>query len=138
MLLVVDCSVAAAWPLADESSDYTVAALGAATKSRVVVPSLFWFEIRNTLAVNERRGRIARQQSDAFLIALSALISEVDYTPDGNIIMRLAREHQLSVYDAAYLELAMRRSATLCTLDKALLRVAPLEGVQFGGRLYCG
>jgi predicted nucleic acid-binding protein len=95
----------------------------------MVVPSLFWFEIRNILIVNERRGRIVTADSDRFILELSKLIAEVDDEPDSAKVLTLARSCQLTVYDAAYLELADRRKLELCTLDKQLIAAAPKCGV---------
>jgi hypothetical protein len=58
MPTVVDCSVAAAWALVDERTAWTSTALQTVTVEGAIVPSLFWYEIRNILVVNERRGRI--------------------------------------------------------------------------------
>jgi predicted nucleic acid-binding protein len=100
----------------------------------MVVPWLFWFEIRNILVVNERRGRIDVTDADHFLSELSKLIAEVDDEPDGSAVMKLARSYQLTVYDAAYLELASRRKLSLCTLDKQLIAAAPKSGVNLWPR----
>jgi predicted nucleic acid-binding protein len=71
-----------------------------------VVPSLWWFEVRNILIVNERRRRITESGTASFLLNLSLLRLRVDRSPEENAVLRLARAHRLSVYDAAYLELA--------------------------------
>lgn len=60
-------------------------------------PALFFFEIRNILVVNERRGRITRQGSDAFLSALRHLPIETDTEPDEPRLLDLARKHGLTV-----------------------------------------
>jgi predicted nucleic acid-binding protein len=128
-MLVVDCSVAAAWALADEAVGWTRSALAAVEREGMVVPSLFWFEIRNILIVNERRRRIDAVDIERFLHELPKLIVEVDDEPDGTAVMALARSHQLTVYDAAYLELATRRQLKLCTLDQQLSGAARKAGI---------
>jgi predicted nucleic acid-binding protein len=128
-MIVVDCSVAAAWALASESGEWTQAARTAVERDGMVVPWLFWFEIRNILIVNERRGRIDVADAERFIRELPKLIAYVDEEPDGSAVMAMARSHRLTVYDAAYIELARRRELTLCTLDQELITAAPKSGV---------
>ncbi len=94
-----------------------------------MVPSLWWFEIRNLLVMNERRGRLTESESLRFLRRLDRLGITEDRTPQESEVLRLARTHRLSVYDAAYLELALRNRIRLATLDKALARAAQQENV---------
>jgi predicted nucleic acid-binding protein len=129
-MIVVDCSVAAAWALADESEQWTRSARAAVERAGMVVPWIFWFEIRNTLVVNERRGRIDAADADRFLRELPKLIADIDDDPDGPTVIALARSHQISVYDAAYLELAARRNLALCTLDQQLMAAAGKFAVE--------
>lgn len=89
-----------------------------------LVPSLWWFEVRNILVVNERRKRITEGESASFLRDLSRLRIVLDRTPQEAEVLRLARSHRLSVYDAAYLELALRHHVPLATLDSDLARAA--------------
>ncbi|MFZ3218098.1 MAG: type II toxin-antitoxin system VapC family toxin [Candidatus Acidiferrales bacterium] len=124
----MDCSVAAAWALADERTEWTSAALKAATVEGAIVPSLFWFEIRNILVVNERRGRIKQMQPARFLADID-LLTDVDVRPVESDLLELARTHNLTVYDAGYLELASRLGLPLCTLDTQLIQAAPKIGV---------
>ena len=94
-----------------------------------VVPCLWWFEVRNILVVNERRRRIPESDTAAFLLNLSRLRVRLDRLPEGDAVLRLARTHRLSVYDAAYLELAQREGLPLATLDPDLRRAASDAGV---------
>ena len=94
-----------------------------------VVPCLWWFEVRNILVVNERRGRISESETAAFLLNLSRLRVRPDRLPEADAVLRLARTHRLSVYDAAYLELAQREGLPLATLDTDLRRAAAEAGV---------
>jgi predicted nucleic acid-binding protein len=71
-----------------------------------LVPTLWWFELRNTLVANERRGRITGQQTARFLRNVERLAITIDNTPDGSGVLTFARRHRVTVYDAAYLELA--------------------------------
>lgn len=96
----------------------------------MAVPRLFWFEIRNVLTVNERRGRIDSSDSDGFLIQLEKLIAMVDEEPNNQTVMTMARSNHLTVYDAAYLELAARCKMMLCTLDQDLIAAASKAGAS--------
>ena len=97
---------------------------------QALVPSLWWFEVRNTLIVNERRGRLAEADTAAFLRALSRLGVVVDRSPEDAAVLTLSRKHRLTVYDASYLELAVRETLPLATLDAVLARAASVERVS--------
>lgn len=127
MPFVLDASVAAAWVLQDEDEPAARSALKRIAGDEAVVPALFWFEIRNILLVSERRGRITEALTGKFLRSLSSLPISVDSDPEEGRVLGLARRHRLSVYDAAYLELAQRKSIRLASLDAALLKAASAE-----------
>jgi predicted nucleic acid-binding protein len=95
-----------------------------------VVPSLWWFEVRNLLLINERRGRIDPVGTASFLADLARLPITVDPAPDGEAVLALARAHGLTAYDATYFELAVRLMLPLATLDRALIAAAPAAGVD--------
>jgi predicted nucleic acid-binding protein len=97
------------------------------------VPSLWWFEIRNILVINERRKRITLSDTSAFLRDLSMLSIRIDRYPEEASVLRLARSYRLSVYDASYLELAQRERTPLATLDSDLARAARSENVPLVG-----
>ncbi len=121
MIVVVDASAAASWLIADESdSDSADPDPGCVYH----VPGHFWFEIRNVIIQNERRGRLSIDEVKTALNLLSGLAPEVDSSPDENRILGLSRRFTLSFYDAAYLALAERLLCPLQTLDKALIRAA--------------
>ena len=86
--------------------------------------------VRNILVVNERRRRIAESETAAFLLNLSRLRIRIDRAPDEGAVLQLARTYRLSVYDAAYLELAQRERLPLATLDADLKKAAAGEGVN--------
>jgi len=109
-------------PLADQ-------AFSALESGSAIVPSIWWYEIRNILVLNERRGRISADDVARFLDELEHLNIEVASPGDSALVLDLARRDGLSVYDAAYLSLALRKQLPLTTLDKALERAAIAEGV---------
>ena len=82
------------------------------------------------LLMAERRNRILPAQSDQFLRRLNDLDLQIADTGDGAATLRLARTHKLTAYDAAYLELAIRESLPLSTLDERLAQAASIEHVQ--------
>jgi predicted nucleic acid-binding protein len=129
MAFVLDASITACWAFQDEDHPDASLAFARMRSQEAVVPALWWFEVRNILVVNERRRRIAEFETARFLLNLSRLRIRVDRVPDEGAVLRLARAHRLSVYDAAYLELARREGLPLATLDADLKKAAAAEGV---------
>jgi predicted nucleic acid-binding protein len=127
MPFVLDASIAACWVFQDEDHPRADLALARIRTEEAIVPSLWWFEVRNILVVNERRKRIAESDTAGFLRGLSRLPIRVDRSPDESVVLRLARTHRLSVYDASYLELALREAVPLATLDADLAAAARAE-----------
>ena len=133
MAFVLDASIAACWALEDEAHPQADLALRRVRTEEAVVPSMWWFEVRNILVVNERRKRITESGTASFLRELARLPIRVDRAPAEGEVLRLAREHRLSVYDAAYLELARREGLPLATLDRDLAGAARAESVPILG-----
>jgi predicted nucleic acid-binding protein len=129
---VLDCSIVFAWYFADESDPYADAVALALPGAVAVVPSLFHLEVANTLVVGERRKRSTEAQATAFLARLAGLPIAVDGQTNARAwseTIALARAHNLSSYDAAYLELALRESLPLATLDAMLRTINTSVGV---------
>ena len=126
--LVLDGSMALSWFLPDEKTDKSEAVRKLVEDgAEVQVPSIWPLEVANALLVAERRKRISQADSTAALAALAKLPIEIDSETGqraGRDTIGLARHHSLSVYDAAYLELATRQGAPLASLDAPLRRVA--------------
>jgi predicted nucleic acid-binding protein len=129
MALILDTSAIMGLAFDDEDGQYSRGVIDHIAADGAVVPTLFWFEIRNCLLMAERRRRTAMDRTTAFLADLEPLNLEVDYLPQEVIVMGLARRHTLTIYDAAYLELAQRRNLPLATIDHALARAAVAAGV---------
>lgn len=130
MPFVVDASVAACWFFPDETHPIASRAWLMMQEEEALVPAHWWFEIRNTMLVGERRGRMTEQYTTFAVERLSRLT--IHHAPTGNEadIFALARQHQLTFYDAAYLELARRKQLTLATLDMKLAAAANSEHVE--------
>ena len=93
------------------------------------MPHLWHLETRNALLVAGRKGRLSALGVKERLDALKGLPVRTDETPDLQSAFDLAQGHDLSFYDAVYLELAKREGAELATLDGALGQAAAVEGV---------
>ena len=133
MACVLDSSVTLAWLLPDETNARSDAVRAAVEGGMDVwIPAHWWLEIGNGLLMAERRGRINSEQVAQALSLVNALPLEEDEETAEQIPMRtltLARKHSLTVYDAAYLELAQRRGASLATFDEQLLSAAAKEKI---------
>jgi predicted nucleic acid-binding protein len=129
MPFVLDSSVSATWCFPDEEHETAEAAFDRLDGDEAVVPALWWFEIRNILVVSERRGRIDAAGTASFLANLERLSIRIDHDPDSGTVLALARKHNLTGYDAAYLELALRRGLPLASLDRPLVAAARADGV---------
>jgi predicted nucleic acid-binding protein len=132
MPIVVDVSVIVAGALS-EAHPRLDAIFGRLSEDDWIVPSLWWFEIRNAFLVNERRSRLQAEETTEHLRDLARTPVVLDAIPDETAIMALARRHRLTVYDAAYLELALREQLDLATLDASLADAARREGVAVVG-----
>lgn len=136
MPFVLDASVAECWAFEDEDHPVAALAFDRIRADEARVPSLWWFEVRNTLIVNERRGRLMEADTTMFLRGLARLGVTVDRSPEEADVLALARRHRLSVYDTSYLELALRTGFPLATLDADLARAARAEKLPvLGGAL---
>ncbi|WP_426231806.1 type II toxin-antitoxin system VapC family toxin [Pararhizobium sp. DWP3-4] len=127
---VVDASVAAVWFLPDEDSDVADAVMGALLRKTACAPDLLRHEVRSVLLMAERRKRISSDLVLASLIRLHHLPIVIADSGDDALVIGLARAHQLSAYDAAYLALAITEGLPLATLDKKLRQAAAAEAVQ--------
>ncbi|MGB0068085.1 MAG: type II toxin-antitoxin system VapC family toxin [Isosphaeraceae bacterium] len=129
---VLDGSVTMVWGFEDEADDYAEAILERMPDLQAHVPSLWPLEVANALLVGERRRRITSAETARFLAILGAFPITVDDQTVAHAwsdTMHLARAHNLSSYDAAYLELAIRLGLPLAALDGKLKTAAGAMGV---------
>ena len=134
---VIDCSLAMAWLFKDEATPKTADLLNRLARETALVPAWWFIEITNVLALAERKGRITRAQSEAFITDLGRLELEVDDEAPARAfthLLALCRTHRLTSYDAMYLDLAVRRHLPLATLDDDLRKAAKQLGVRLLGR----
>ncbi len=130
MAFVVDASVTLPWFLVDERTTFTDSLLDAINKVEYWAPSVWRLEIPNALLVAEKKRRIDRARRLEALDQAARLRIKVDpELPDMQAISTVAERCQLSTYDAAYLELAIRLGFGIITLDQQLARAALAEGV---------
>jgi predicted nucleic acid-binding protein len=131
LAFVLDASVTLNWAFPDEDHPAALRAeqLLQSSEGSALVPSLWWYEVRNILIVNERRGRTTPLKTTGFLKAISELSIVTDFSQDESSVLEITRQFRLTVYDAAYLALAMRERIPLATLDQALQKAAQAAGV---------
>lgn len=132
-MFVLDCSIAVAWCFADEATPALDALLDRVQADGAIVPPLWTLEVSNVLAQAAKRGRLARDAARTRLQLLDMLPIATDDGGTGRVwrdnVLTLAEGTGLTIYDATYLELAIRRALPLATADKALRAAARQRGV---------
>jgi predicted nucleic acid-binding protein len=125
---VVDASIAIAWVHPDQATAVTQAMLASvATGAILEVPSLWHLEVANALLVLRRRGKITDREWKLALDRLGALPCAIDGDTAAvafGSVSEVATRYDLSVYDAAYVELAQRKALPLASKDQPLLKAA--------------
>jgi predicted nucleic acid-binding protein len=132
MAQVIDASVAVAWCARSQANPLTSAALDAVSRTGAHVPAPFWYEVLHVLTHLERRGIVRRTEIDDFLAdatAMNFVIDDAIDTAAMTDLHRVARQHSLRIFDAAYLDLAARLGLPLVTRDSSLARAAKAAGV---------
>jgi predicted nucleic acid-binding protein len=122
-MFVVDASVTLAWCFEDESSPETDAVLRRLLLEGAIAPAHWSLEVGNALRFGERRGRLDGSKlaaAESLLMDLQVDVAPVDI-PGMLRAVALARRHDLTVYDAAYLDLASTRGLALATIDHQLV-----------------
>jgi predicted nucleic acid-binding protein len=133
--VVLDASTVLTWCFPDEVSQKAVEiSERIAGGERVIVPAFWRHEIQNALLVGERRKRITPELTRAFLEELDRMPVDLDVPTTAAVVFNatqaLCREHGLTAYDAAYLELAIREKIDLATVDEDLRRAAIAKSVS--------
>lgn len=136
MSFVLDSSVALTWCFDDERMVATDALLDRVVESGATAPSLWPLEVLNALAMAERRSRIdaaRRQRLGGFLRDLPVTIDVETASQAWAVTSQLATRFRITMYDAAYLELAQRLGLPLATLDQELRAAGGALGVTLLG-----
>lgn len=132
-MFVLDASVALAWCFEDEATPFADGLLVRMQQEEAAAPAIWPLEVANGIRSAERRGRIDEREIPALtqlLLALPIRIEEIPLNAALKEVLPLARALGLSAYDAAYVELAIRRAAPLATIDDALARAAAAAGAE--------
>jgi len=129
---VVDNSVVLAWCFEDEQSAYADATLELLAQGEALAPAIWPLEVGNALLVAQRRKRILPAELTHFLRILRQLPIVVEQESPEQMfteVFSLAKELDLSTYDASYLDLALRAHVPIATLDKSLISGAQKYGI---------
>ncbi|MGA8768950.1 MAG: type II toxin-antitoxin system VapC family toxin [Rhodomicrobium sp.] len=135
-VLVLDASLTLSWFFKDERTPGADAVLTEVTENGAVVPALWRLEVANALQMAVRRKRIDAAFRDSALTQLSRLSISTDPDTDAyawTVILQLADRFQLTLYEAAYLELAGRRGLPLATLDRDFWDASAAFGIALLG-----
>ncbi len=127
--VVLDASTVLSWFFQDEAAEIPLRFVGIV----MAVPPIWFMELASGFLKAERRGRITRTQTTQTIEILMSMLDRVEVEQNGPVfasLLPLAREQGLSVYDAAYLEMAIRRGYPLATKDGKLTDAAKRCGVE--------
>jgi predicted nucleic acid-binding protein len=131
---VVDASVVLAWCFPDENSALAKRVAQMFKEGESAIAPSFWpHEVLNALLAGEKRKRISGRLVQTFLTDLAALPIVLQPSPAESVfeqVQTLCREHSLTAYDAAYLDLAKANDLPLATLDEDLVRACAKTGVE--------
>lgn len=129
---VLDNSIVMSWCFKDEANQYADAVLDRLSEATAFVPSIWPLEVVNVLLVAERKKRLSEADNVRFITLLSQLPIIVEHARPERIMMdllALARSNNLSSYDASYLDLSVRKSLPIATLDTRLIKAAKMANV---------
>lgn len=132
MNMVLDSSATLAWVYAGEITEPIRHVFDLVSEKGAWVPGLWKLEVANVLEMGVRRGRHDAAFRNSTLADLALLPVSVDAATDRQAwgaTLQLSERHRLTLYDAAYLELALRRGLALASLDAELRAAAQAEGV---------
>jgi predicted nucleic acid-binding protein len=131
--IVLDASIVLAGTMPDEDSDRANGILEQIAEKGAFAPAIFLWEVANALSIAVRRNRLHFAQAEEIFDDIVELNIAVEDTQPATIwvdVFGLSQRHSISVYDAGYLELALRMRFPLATLDKALANAAMRENLR--------
>lgn len=129
--------MAMAWCFPEETTAPSKGLLDRMIAERAVVPGFWLLEVANVLALAEKKRRITPVKSAEFIDLIESFDLEVDEEAPKlafRDLLQIARDHSLTSYDAAYLELALRRRLPLATLDDDLRKQGKARGIELLGK----
>ena len=132
---VLDTTVTMAWCFADEATPLSEAILDRLSNLAEIanVPALWLYEVVNVTELAVRKGRIPEEKAREFLKSIAGLpigIESPTRTQVLDTVRGLAHQYKLTAYDAAYLEMAIRKNLPIATFDTALVNACRLAGVE--------
>jgi predicted nucleic acid-binding protein len=133
---VLDASMALSWCFEEEAGEISKELFDRMERETALIPAWWFLEITNVLAIAQRKGRLDSFQVSSFIETVDLLSLEVDNEAPNRAfkhLLPLCEHHGLSSYDAAYLDLAIRRQLPLATLDAPLAKAARKSGVPIIG-----
>lgn len=132
MPLIVDASITVAWFVRNQASSYTDRVRRQARRERLHVPAVWPLEFANALWQLQRRELLSARQVDTIVDLAEPLDIVVhDETPPPRRLVAIARDHDLSAYDASYLELALRLRHAVACRDGPLKKALRAAGAKF-------
>ena len=130
---VIDASVILSWYNPDEQNDYTKNILFCMKKERAITPCLCYYEVNNVLRMLEKKEKVSSLNVDKAIVSIDKLQIIRDSAPTGftmPLVLRLSREYGLTIYNACYLELAVRLNLPIASLDNELVKAAKAAGIE--------
>lgn len=127
---VLDSSVTLSWFMPDETANLEI--LGRVVTEGAIAPAIWGLEIGNVLLCAERAGRLTTNQRHKAIYTLKDIYIKIDQTTLEHTwleTMDIATQYGLTLYDASYLELALRYGIPIATLDKSLKRASKIAGI---------
>jgi predicted nucleic acid-binding protein len=129
---VLDNSVAMRWCFENAAHPYADGILNRLAAGEDALVPVLWFYEASAVLARAKPGTLAAPKADQFIVELKALRIAADAESSARVfdgVHRLALDHRLTSYDAAYLELALRHGLPLATLDDELIRASKAAGV---------
>ncbi len=130
--LVLDASAALAWCFADEQTASDRKLLSLVTREGAEAPSIWPLEVANVIVLAQRKGRLTQTQTAESIETIRSLPIRIRETTPSSVfenLVLLAQKYSLTIYDASYLELAIRLRIPLTSRDEMLKRAARSAGV---------
>ena len=120
------------WCLNEEAAETSSKLLKSIIKNEIVVPGLWAYEVTNTLTISVRRNKLTVAETYGLIKDIQLLPIEFDKPTTENLssIFNIANEHNLSAYDAAYIELALRTNTQIASFDKEIIKVSERLGIK--------